>query len=112
MNNRFIFSHFKKNKNGILILIFQIFIVKKIILKISFFKFKMCANITLAGKLGIGFGNHRINNSLLLDVFTVVVMDIDLSDNEVNIHSVGNEASFVLTSGSGEERIESFESHK
>ena len=69
----------------------------------------MCANIMLAGKLGIGFGNHRIDNSLLLDVlnvFTVVVMDIDLSDNEVNVHSIGNEVSFVLTSGSGKERIE------
>ena len=36
----------------------------------------------------------------------MVAMDIDLSDNEVNVHSIGNEVSFVLTSGLGEERIE------
>ena len=66
----------------------------------------MCTNITLARKLGIGFGNRRIDNSLLLDMFTVVAMDIDLSDNKVNVHSIGNKVSFVLTSGSGEERIE------
>ena len=39
MNNQFIFLHFGKikNKDGILILVFQFFIVRKIILKISFF---------------------------------------------------------------------------
>ena len=82
---------------GILILIFQFFIVRKIIFKISSFKLKICANIgrKLGRNLHIGLGNHQPDSSLLLDVFTVVVIDIGLSDNQVNIHLIGNEASFA-----------------
>ena len=93
---------------GILILILQFFIVRKIIFKISFFKFKICTNLgrKLGRNLHIRFGNHRPDSSLLLDVFNVVVMDIDLSDNQVNVHAISNEVSFVLSRGSGKERIE------